>query len=44
MEVVDNFNYLGTVFKHNGNFAFNNDFIFGKALKALNVVLYNCKQ
>ena len=44
MEVVDNFNYLGTVFKYNGNFAFNNDFIFGKALKALNVVLYNCKQ
>ena len=38
------FNYLGTVFKYNGNFALNNDFIIGKSLKALNVLLYNCKR
>ena len=44
VEVVDNFNYLGTGYKYNGNFASNNDFIIGKALKALNVLLYNCKR
>ena len=44
VEVVDSFNYLGTVFKYNGNFALNYDFIIGKALKALNVILYNCKR
>ena len=44
VEVVDSFNYLGTVFKYNGNFALNNDFIIGKALKALKVLLYNCKR
>ena len=44
MEVVDSFNYLGTVFIYNGKFALNNDFIIGKALKALNVLLYNCKR
>ena len=44
VEVVDSFNYLGTVFKYNGNVALNNDFIIGKALKALNVSLYNCKR
>ena len=38
------FNYLGTVFKYNGNYALNNDFIIGKSLKALNVFLYNYKQ
>ena len=38
VEVVDSFNYLGTVFKYNGNFALNYDFIIGKALKALNVL------
>jgi len=42
VEVVDSFNYLGTVFIYNGKFALNNDFIIGKALKALNVLLYNC--
>ena len=44
VEVVDSFNYLGTVFIYNGKFALNNDFIIGKALKALNVLLYNCKR
>ena len=44
VEVVDGFNYLGTVFKYSSNFALNNDFIIGKALKALNVLLYNCKR
>jgi len=37
VEVVDSFNYLGTVFKYNVNFALNNNFIIGKSLKALNV-------
>jgi len=44
VEVVDSFNYLGTVFKYNGNFALNNDFIIEKALKALKVLLYNCQR
>ena len=44
VEVVDSFNYFGTGFKYNGNFALNNDFIIGKALKALKVLLYNCKR
>jgi len=44
VEVADGFNYLGTVFKYNGNYAFNNDFIIRKALKASNVLLYNCKR
>ena len=34
--VVIPFNY--------GNFALNSDFIIGKSLKALNVLLYNCKR
>ena len=39
VEVVDSFNYLCTVFKYNGNFALNNDFIIGKALKAFECII-----
>ena len=34
LEVVDHFNYLGTVFSYTGNFTFNQEHLFGKALKA----------
>ena len=43
IDVVDSFNYLGTVFNYTGTFASNNEHLVGKALKALNVLLFNCK-
>ena len=33
LEVVDSFNYLGTVFSFNGKFSEKDDFLVGKALK-----------
>ena len=39
IEVVDKFNYFGTIFKYTGSFSSNTDYIIGKALKALNVLL-----
>ena len=36
LEVVSNFNYLGTVFNYTGNFALNQETLVGKGLKALN--------
>lgn len=42
LEVVNNFNYLGIVFNYTGNFSMNQDYITGKALKALNVLWLNC--
>ncbi|MCG8035193.1 MAG: hypothetical protein JAZ03_23855 [Candidatus Thiodiazotropha taylori] len=44
IEVVNEFNYLGTIFKYTGNFSSNTEYIVGKALKALNVLLVNCKK
>ena len=44
LEVVDNFNYLGTVFNYTGNFALNQETLVGKGLKALNSLLYNTKK
>ena len=44
IEVVDDFNYLGTVFNYTGAFVHNHEHIVGKALKALNVLLINCKK
>ena len=41
IEIVDQFNYLGCVFKYTGNFATNNEFIIGKSLKALTILLHN---
>jgi hypothetical protein len=44
LEIVDNFNYLGTVFNYTGSFTLNQEYLVGKALKALNVLLFNLKQ
>ena len=44
IEVVDNFNYLGTVLKYTGSFDLNIEHLAGKSLKALNVLLCNCKK
>ena len=42
--VVDNFNYLATIFNYTSNFSLNQEYIAGKALKALNILMYNCKK
>ena len=42
--MVDKFNYLGTIFKYTGNFSSNTEYIVGKAFKALNVLVVNCKK
>lgn len=44
IQVVENFNYLGCIFKYNGVFSANSDFIVGKSLKALNNLLFNFKK
>lgn len=44
IEVVDDFNYLGTVFNYTGNYTLNQEHLIGKALKALNVLFVNCKK
>ena len=44
LETVDDFNYLGAVFNYNGSFSLNQEYLAAKALKALNVLLYNCKK
>ena len=41
---MNDFYYLGTVFNHTGNFSLNQEHLVGKALKALNVLFYNCKK
>ena len=43
IEVVDKFNYLGSVFYYTGNFSANFECIQGKALKALNVFMFKIK-
>ena len=43
IEVVDNFNYLGVVFKYTGSFVTNRETLAGKGLKAMNVLLNNIK-
>lgn len=42
IEVVNDFNYLGTVFNYTGKFLLNQEHIIGKALKAMNVLLCKC--
>ena len=42
IEVVDDFNYLGTVLNYTGNFCKNIEHLNGKALKALNVLFCKC--
>ena len=43
LEVVNNFNYLGTVFNYTETFVLNQETLVGKGLKALNCLLYNLK-
>ena len=42
LESVDNFNCLGTFFNYTGTFNLNQEYLSGKALKTLNVLLNNC--
>ena len=44
IEVVDNFNYLGTVINYTGSYTLNQEHLVGKALKAMNTLLYKCKE
>ena len=43
IEIVNDFNYLGTVFNYTGSFSLNQEYLSGKAIKALNVLLSHCK-
>jgi hypothetical protein len=43
IEVVDHFNYLGTVFSYTGNCPLDNEHLTGKALKAMNTLMINGK-
>ena len=43
IETVDNFNYLGAVINYTGSFTLNQEHLVGKALKAMNTLLYKCK-
>ena len=42
IEVVGDFNYLGTVFNYTGSFCKNIEYVTGKALKVLNVLFCKC--
>lgn len=44
IDVVDDFNYLGTIFNYTGSFTKNQDHLVGKSLKALNTLLHNCNK
>ena len=44
LTVVDDFNYLGTVFNYTGSFKLNQEYLAGKAIKALNVLLQHFKK
>ena len=43
LEVLNDFNYLGTVFNYTGKFAFTQEMLIGKGLKALNFLLFKTK-
>lgn len=43
LEVVNDFNYLGTVLNYTGNFNLNQETLSGKGLKALNALLANTR-
>ena len=40
---MNEFNYLGRVFKYTGSFVLNQETLVGKGLKALNCLFYNTK-
>ena len=42
-EVVDNFNYLGTIINYEGTYILNQEHLAGKALKAMNILFFKCK-
>ena len=42
IDVVNEFNYLGTVLSYTGNFGPYIDYVVGKTLKSLNVLLCKC--
>ena len=44
LEIVNAFNYLGVVFKYTGSFVENSKCAYGKALKAMNVLLANVRK
>ena len=44
LDIVNDFNYLGTVFNYTGSFGLNIQQLVGKALKALNVLMINCRK
>ena len=43
LEIVNDFNYLGTVFNYTGTFALNQEMLIGKGLRAMNCLLFNTK-
>ena len=43
LEVVNDFNYLGTVFNYTGTFALNQEMLIGKGLRAMNCILSNTR-
>lgn len=44
LSVVDDFNYLGTVFHYTGKFLANQETLAGKGLRALNVLMVNVRK
>jgi len=44
IEGVDDFNYLGAVFHYTGNVNVNQEYLVGKALKAMNFLLNKCSE
>ena len=44
VDVVNDFNYLGTCFNYAGTFVLNQEILTGKGLKALNELFHNVKK
>ena len=44
VDVVNDFNYLGTCFNYTGTFVLYQEILAGKGLKALNVLFHNVKK
>ena len=43
LDIVNDFNYLGTTFNYTGNFTLNQEFLSGKGLRALNTLMSNIR-